>query len=198
MTPAELNLLTAPGLSHAARSVYLLLLRLKAEQGPVTVGLQELSLFLSNGSGRICPVPCDEQSCLEIMQELCDRGLLSFDQETFEWGQSVQLPLFEQSLNDLPALPFAMHSNWRPGPSFAHAATVSGLTDPAFSSQDLSSFISYWKGKLEKRTQIAWERTFCQRLLRLRTADKAKLDKQNRSNEPKIAAQKPRLRAQGY
>lgn len=161
----------------------------------MTVSLQELSAFLANGSGQNCPVPCDEQSCFEILQELSDRGLLSFDAETFDWGQAVQLPLFEQSINDLPALPFAMHSNWRPGPSFAHAATVSGLGDPTFSEQDLSAFVSYWKGRLEQRTQIAWERAFCQRLMRLRTAGKARLDK---SKDNKIAAQKPSLKAQGY
>lgn len=169
MNSAEQSFLLREALSHEARSLYLLYLRPRAEQGQLMISLAEISSYLSTSSS-VMPVSASPAFCEQVLNELISHGLITCqDPDAAPFG-TLTLPLFEGELNEVPSVPFMMHAGWRPGAGFIHAARISGLADTTFTETELSSFVAYWQGKPEKRNQIAWERAFCQRLLRQRSA----------------------------
>ncbi len=198
MNLAELNFLNHHDLSHAARSLYLLYLRLKAERGEVIATQMEISNFLGSSS-KVQETPCDFEFCAKVLEELKEHGLIEFqDKDCAPFGK-ITLPLFEQEANNLPAPPFKMHDEWRPGPSFIHVAKLSGLANADFTEAELQAFINYWESKNEMRNQSAWERTFCQRLLRKRSAKVSMPRAKASFNVPElreIKAQTPKFVAQ--
>lgn len=170
MNNAEFAKLQERSLSHQARSLYLFFIRPRAERGIFTAPLGEVTAFLQNNSP-VCPFsPVPEQSA-QILQELYRCGLLA-DPDPMQAQQRRQyrLPLVEAEQAELPAMPFHMHSAWRPSTGFAQTALLAGLPDGNFTESELNSFISYWQHRPEQRNQHAWERAFAQRLLKRRQA----------------------------
>lgn len=170
MNNAEFAKLQDRSLSHQARSLYLFFIRPRAERGIFTAPLGDITAFLQNNSP-ICPFsPVPEQSA-QIMQELYRTGLLGEPApQQAQQGCQYRLPLVEAEQAELPAMPFSMHSAWRPSAGFAHTALLSGLPDGSFTEGELNGFISYWQHRPEQRNQHAWERAFAQRLLKRRHA----------------------------
>ncbi len=190
MNLAEIKFLCSKDLSHAARSLYLLYLRVAAEKGEVFADPLEISSFLANESS-VQSTPSDLKFCHSILNELQDHGLIEYKEPDEAPFCNLALPLFEAELDSIPKAPFKMTSDWRPGPGFVVAARLTGLSDTDFTEDELQSFISYWREKPELRNQISWERSFCQRLLKKRTAAKAR----SRSRTKKLKAQSPVIKA---
>lgn len=157
-------------LSHEARSLYLFFIRPRAERGLYSAPLGEMIMALQNNSP-VCPFNASPQICLQLIQELMHCGLMAPASDTERaHGKEYRLPLVEAEMTALPALPFAMHSAWRPSAAFAQTALLAGLDSADFSDQELRAFVSYWQGRPEKRNQHAWERAFAQRLSKNREA----------------------------
>lgn len=169
MTSYEFEILRNKGLSHEARTLYAFYLRPQAIMGPIIIDSTQISDSLTSYS-QVCPFNASFEMCQDLLDELAQAGLIECFKGANEFydGHEIRLPFLEKESLNLPQMPFFMHANWRPGPSFVHAAKVSGLIDPSFSEKDLQGFINYWSQKAEKRNQIAWERAFVQRLIRMR------------------------------
>jgi DNA replication protein DnaT len=191
MNALELKQLTQGGASHIARSLYAFYLRPRAERGIAAVTLNEVSCYLQ------CDSPCfPTSSDLRIaelaLDELEQQGFIRRVKKDAPWdGAEIELPLFTAELRSVPQLPFQMTSSWRPGPSFPEACRACGLADPAFEEQELSAFTVYWASRPEKRSQIAWERAFAQRLARQRSARVARKGRQGAEKPSSASAAKP-------
>lgn len=170
MNNVEFEKLQDSALSHQARSLYLFYLRPLAEKGIYQAPLSEISHVMFNNSP-VCPFAATPEICQALMNELFAVGLLAPPNEReARLGAQYRLPYFETQNFTLPEMPFMMHDAWRPGPAFAQSALLSGLESADFAENELKSFIAYWSCKPERRNQIAWERTFAQRLKRSREA----------------------------
>ncbi|SPT69832.1 DnaT-like ssDNA-binding domain-containing protein [Anaerobiospirillum thomasii] len=169
MTSAEFEALASRSLSHQSRSLYIFYLRNKAVMGDVLIDYGAMSDALVSTS-QYCPFAADSTLIDSLLHELEYHGLIAFKERLIQgmMHRVIVLPYLEMEQRSLPQKPFIMHSSWRPGPSFVHAAKVSGLMDPSFSEKDLQSFIAYWSQKSESRNQAAWERAFVLRLKRMR------------------------------
>lgn len=169
MTSAEFEVLSCKTLSHQSRSLYIFYLRNKAVMGDVFIDYGAMSDALVSTS-QYCPFAADSTLIDSLLHELEYHGLVAFKDCQIQGcvQRVIILPYLELEKKALPQKPFIMHSSWRPGPSFIHAAKVSGLMDPSFSEKDLQSFIAYWSQKAESRNQAAWERAFVLRLKRIR------------------------------
>lgn len=168
MNTAELEILQSKTLSHLSRSLYAFFLRPNAEKNILKLDTMAAAYYLSSSSSCF-PTQASLDTVLKCLDELSAHKLVSYTQDAATGEYSVRLPLFMKEMRDLPALPFQMHLEWRPGPGFSQAALLCGLADSTFSGSDLCSFISYWISKPEKRNQSAWERAFAQRLSRKRS-----------------------------
>lgn len=171
MTAQEINRLKEQGLSHIARTLYILYLRdLAVKENIITLDYGFLNYNLNSYSS-FFPCELSYNDIDNLVRELLHFQLIEIVQlssnQTFN-GSSIKLPFLMEELTQLPSKPFLMHVNWQPGPSFYHSAKFSGLLDTNFSPSDLQGFINYWINKNEMRNQAAWERAFVQRLLRQR------------------------------
>ena len=170
MNNIEFTKLQDPMLSHQARSLYLFFIRPRAEQGLYSAPLGEMIHALHNSSP-VCPFTATPQLCTQLMQELQAAGFIAPPTPAARLqGRQYSLPLVEAEMAQLPALPFALHSAWRPSPDFAQTARLAGLDNAEFTEKELRAFISYWQGRPEQRNQHAWERAFAQRLVKYRSA----------------------------
>ncbi|MGN1282111.1 MAG: DnaT-like ssDNA-binding domain-containing protein [Succinivibrio sp.] len=177
MNASELIKLNSKSLSHIARSLYILLLRNKAEQKKNIIDLVEIADFLYTDSQNFKTTASLEIAVL-VLDELEKNGLIEkqsvsnqAENNDIPWqGCTFTLPLFIQDNDTLPSVPFSMNTSWRPGSTFAQSCILCGLSDPSFTQGELTAFTSYWAGRHEMRNQTAWERAFALRLLKSRTA----------------------------
>jgi len=110
-------------------------------------------------------------ACL-VLDELEKTGLIKKTDPDAPWqGNTFVLPLFIKEVEELPSKPFYMTSSWRPTATFHEACVLCGLAESTFTEAELKAFTSYWASKHESRNQVAWERAFAQRLLRLRVTN---------------------------
>ncbi|MGN0895094.1 MAG: DnaT-like ssDNA-binding domain-containing protein [Succinivibrio sp.] len=172
MNASELKKLNSRSLSHIARSLYILLLRKKAEQNQNIIDLVEIADYLYSDS-KYFKTSSSLELAILVLNELESQGLVAraSDCSDASWqGCTFTLPLFIEDSRDLPSMPFSMKTSWRPSSSFAQCCVLCGLSDPSFTQSELTAFTSYWAGRHEMRNQIAWERAFALRLLKSRSA----------------------------
>ena len=167
MNALEIQYLNQSHLSHIARSLYMLYLRPKAEQNQCIADLSSIASYLSSDSSYFPTTPNFEVACL-VLDELEKNGLIKKADPDAPWqGNTFVLPLFIKEVEELPSKPFYMTSSWRPTATFHEACVLCGLAESTFTEAELKAFTSYWASKHERRNQVAWERAFAQRLLRL-------------------------------
>lgn len=171
MNALEIQYLNQSHLSHIARSLYMLYLRPKAEQNQCITDLSSIASYLSSDSSYFPTTPNFDVACL-VLDELEQTGLIKKEDPNAPWqGNTFVLPLFIKEVEELPSKPFYMTNSWRPTATFHEACVLCGLAESTFTEAELKAFTSYWSSKHESRNQVAWERAFAQRLLRLRVTN---------------------------
>lgn len=193
---AEYERLERMGLSFRAKYLYGFILRRNALENRHAIDMGQLcqSMVCRSGTEQFNPLPEDINA---MLHELHRCGLIRAEgyEEGMDFsGRAIELPLMEEG-GGMPSLPFAMDSTWQPSGGFATCALSCGLDDCSYSTEDLRGFISYWKGKPEKRSQSAWERAFAMRLLKTRSAQAPRARAQRMpggAQQPTGRAEKPK------
>lgn len=170
LNQAEIQQLQSNQLSHMARSLYILYLQPLARKKEIIIDLAALSPILTSYSS-IAPCYPDLRLIEGTLDELERHHLIARVQQGHPWqNATVYLPLFAQSLKQLPDRPFPLYLGWQPGPNFRQVALNAGLLDFNYSDNELLEFVDYWINRGEQRNQYGWERLFVRRLIRLNTA----------------------------
>ena len=170
LNQAEIQQLQSNQLSHMARSLYILYLQPLARKQEIIIDLAALSPILTSYSS-IAPCYPDLRLIEGTLDELERHHLIARVQQGHPWqNATVYLPLFAQSLKQLPDRPFPLYLGWQPGPNFRQVALNAGLLDFNYSDNELLEFVDYWINRGEQRNQYGWERLFVRRLIRLNTA----------------------------
>ena len=177
LTEDELRLLSAPGLSHEARSLYLLFIRPMALNGKAMLDLRalrdQMSVQDSRSPGGYSYRP-DDDMLQELLFELLGQRLISRREGTdglFEDGETVFLPAADCTLTAEGRKPnlrlFPISESWRPSDGFPATAVKMGLDGSDWSERELADFItSAWAdGRVQSASR--WDVAFA-RFLRSR------------------------------
>ena len=177
LTEDELRLLGAPGLSHEARSLYLLFIRPFALNGKAMLDLRDLQAHMSVSDSRSpggYSYRPDDGTLQELLFELTGHGLVTRAHDKdglFEDGETVFLPAADCSLTAEGRKPdlrlFPISENWRPSDRFPATAVKMGLDGSDWSERELADFIaSAWAdGRVQSASR--WDVAFA-RFLRSR------------------------------
>ena len=177
LTEDELRLLSAPGLSHEARSLYLLFIRPFALNGKAMLDLRDLQAHMSVSDSRSpggYSYRPDDGTLQELLFELTGHGLVTRAHDKdglFEDGETVFLPAADCSLTAEGRKPdlrlFPISENWRPSDRFPATAVKMGLDGSDWSERELADFItSAWAdGRVQSASR--WDVAFA-RFLRSR------------------------------
>lgn len=170
LTEDELRLLSAPGLSHEARSLYLLFIRPFALNGKAMLDLRalqdQMSVQDSRSPGGYSYRP-DDGTLQELLFELTGHGLVTRAHDKdglFEDGETVFLPAADCSLTAEGRKPdlrlFPISENWRPSDRFPATAVKMGLDGSDWSERELADFIaSAWAdGRVQSASR--WDVAF--------------------------------------
>ena len=184
MNQTELERLQSPQLSHIARTLYIFHLHKLSKIDVHSLDLGYISHLLSSQS-RFFPTVASLEVVKLCLTELEGLGFIKRRIPNAPWNNAlIDYPLADKSLDQLPELPFCMHKDWQPSPSFKDAALVVGLENPDFEDAELTEFVSFWLSRSERRNQISWERTFALRLLRQRRAKAPKIQAKTSCQAP--------------
>ncbi len=168
MNPVELRYLSAPNLSHIAKSLYIFYLRPLAVQNQCIIDITSIINYLFCSS-KYFPTQPNFAVAEKCLDELEEAGLVKHT--AAQWhGAEFTLPLYARDSETLPKTPFEMTVTWEPSSGFHSTALMCGLEDSSFTPTELNAFRSYWAGRSEKRNQTSWERAFALRLLKGREA----------------------------
>ena len=177
LTEDELRLLSAPGLSHEARSLYLLFIRPFALNGKAMLDLRDLQAHMSVSDSRSpggYSYRPDEDTLQELLFELTGHGLVARGDGAdglFEDGETIFLPAADCSLTAEGRKPdlrlFPISESWRPSDGFPATAVKMGLDGSDWSERELADFItSAWAdGRVQSASR--WDVAFA-RFLRSR------------------------------
>ena len=177
LTEDELRLLGAPGLSHEARSLYLLFIRPFALNGKAMLDLRDLQAHMSVSDSRSpggYSYRPDDGTLQELLFELTGHGLVTRAHDKdglFEDGETVFLPAADCSLTAEGRKPdlrlFPISESWRPSDGFPATAVKMGLDGSDWSERELADFItSAWAdGRVQSASR--WDVAFA-RFLRSR------------------------------
>lgn len=171
LNQAEFNQLQSSLLSHMARSLYIFYLQPQArQQNQVSINLPYLASKLTSQSS-FSPSSPSLKDVAHALNELEQHNLIARSHPEQNWQNTqISFPLFEASLKLVPQRPFAINSEWLPGPNFRYAALNAGLIDYQYTTEELTEFINYWSERHDLRTQSGWERLFIRRLIKIHTA----------------------------